>query len=421
VEPRPDDRSESRAARLAHRRRRSKITATLSAVAAVVALGGLAVTFSPGDDDPGLRAGGTAAGVTATTPEGAGAGPAGSDGSGGAPGEATATFAVPADTAPPTTRDPRRGSGEPVVFAFGGDTHFESYLRTQLDADPQGMLAPIAPVLSLADVAVVNFESAITERGEPFPKEYTFRAPAHALTALASAGVDAVSLANNHGLDFGPVGIEDARAASEATGIPIIGIGANADEAYAPYRTEVRGQRIAVIAATQVLDSATIASWTATDAQGGLASAKEVDRLVAEVERARQDSDTVVVFLHWGVSEATCPSGDQQALAERLADAGADIVVGGHAHRLQGAGFLGRTFVGYGLGNFIWYARPGASSQTGVLLVTAVGRDVEAYQWVPAVIQNGVPRPLSGDAAASAVAEWDALRGCTGLTSGPGD
>ena len=96
----------------------------------------------------------------------------------------------------------------------------------------------------------------------------------------------------------------------------------------------IKGQRIAVIGATQVLDDNLITAWTATDTQAGLASAKEVPRLVAAVQAARATNDTVVVFLHWGVEKQTCPSASQQELARTLVDAGADIVVGGHAHRL---------------------------------------------------------------------------------------
>jgi poly-gamma-glutamate synthesis protein (capsule biosynthesis protein) len=323
----------------------------------------------------------------------------------------TTTTTVPVTT---TTRGPR-GSGEPVTLAFGGDVHFEGFLRSKLAADPAGLLAPIAPVLQAADLAMVNLETALTERGEPEPKQFTFRTNANALTALAAAGVDVASMANNHGRDFGPVGLEDSLAAEQASGFPIIGIGRDATEAYAPYRAEIKGQRIAIIAATQVLDAHLVASWTATDTQPGLASAKDLDRLTAAVRDARSTSDTVVVFLHWGVERTTCPSTDQQTLAQQLVDAGADIVVGAHAHRVLGGGRLGTALVDYGLGNFVWYSLGGGGSVTGVLRVTATGRDIDAYEWVPAYIRSGVPVPLTGDDVAAAQARWDERRGCTGL------
>jgi poly-gamma-glutamate synthesis protein (capsule biosynthesis protein) len=321
-------------------------------------------------------------------------------------------------TVPPSTTSTtigRRGSGQPVTFALAGDIHFEGVLRSKLANDPSTVLAPIAPVLGTADVTVANLETAITERGTPEPKEFTFRAPAAALSALVAGGVDIASMANNHGLDYGPVGFEDSLAARAITGYPLVGIGRNAAEAYAPHRVVVKGQRIAVIGATQVLDGNLIDTWTATDIQGGLASAKEVPRLLAAVQEARASSDTVVVFLHWGVEAQTCPSADQQQLARALVDAGADIIVGGHAHRLQGAGRMDAAFVGYGLGNFAFSTRGGPGANTGVLVVTATGRDIDSYEFKPAVIRDGVPRPLDGEAAVQAIDAWNGLRGCTGL------
>jgi poly-gamma-glutamate synthesis protein (capsule biosynthesis protein) len=302
-----------------------------------------------------------------------------------------------------------------VTFAFAGDVHFEGVLRSKLAANPATVLAPVAPVLSSADLTVVNLETAITERGDAQPKEFTFRTNPSALTALASAGVDVASMANNHGMDFGRVGLEDSLAAEQGSGFPIIGIGHDANEAYAPYEAVIKGQRIAVFAATQVLDANLISSWTATDNQPGLASAKNVDRLTAAVAAARAGHDTVVVFLHWGIEKQTCPSGDQKALARRLVDAGADIVVGSHSHRVEGGGRLDGALVDYGLGNFVFYAKPGPAATSGVLTVTATGRDIESYAWHPAEIHDGVARPLDGDAATQAVAAWDGQRGCTGL------
>ncbi len=303
-----------------------------------------------------------------------------------------------------------------VTFAFAGDVHFEGEIRNALDADPAGVMADIAPSLSGADLAMVNLETAITEGGTPEPKTYTFRAPSTAFDALRAAGVDVVSMANNHGMDFGPVGLADSLAASDASGFPVIGVGNNADEAYAPFETEVNGQRIAIVAATDVLDSNLISRWTATDTQPGLASAKQVDALTAAVAAARESADTVVVFLHWGTEGSTCPNDTQPALAQRLVDAGADIVVGSHAHRLIGAGRKGDALVAYGLGNFVFYTSGGAGAQTGVLHVTATGRHIDSYSWEPAVISGGRPRPLTGGEAEAASAAWDGLRGCTDLT-----
>jgi hypothetical protein len=333
----------------------------------------------------------------------------------------TATSApdTTASTVPTTTttiRDPFLGNGEAVTIAFGGDTNFEGAIAERLESDPGSIFGGFAPVLGGADLAVVNMETAIGVGGTPAPKEFTFQAPPSALEAFRLAGVDVVSAANNHGLDFGPESLEETLAAEAASGFPIIGIGRDEDEAFAPHVADVRGQRIAFIAATQVLDGSLIEAWTATADHAGLASAKRVDRLVAEVAAARASADTVVVFLHWGIETHTCPSGDQQALAQALVDAGADVVVGGHAHRVQGGGRLGDAVVHYGLGNFAFYSGSGEGARTGAFEVTITGRRVDGYRWVPGRIVDRRPEPLDGDAAAAESAAWEAQRDCTGLT-----
>ena len=340
-------------------------------------------------------------------------------GDGSAPGGATttSTAGTGAGSTPGSPVRGRRGSGQAVTLAFGGDVHFEGQIRTRLQADPASVMAGVAPLLRSADLAVVNLETAVTTRGTKAPgKQYAFRAPPSAFAALRAGGVDVASMANNHGMDYGRVGLEDSLDASEAAGLPVVGIGRNAAEAYRPFVREVKGQRIAVIGATQVLDDDLRAAWTATDSQPGLASAKEVSRLTAAVRAAREQADTVVVFLHWGTEGQTCPNDVQPVLARQLAEAGADVIVGGHAHRLQGAGRLGGAFVAYGLGNFVFYSDSGPGTQTGVLTVTVTGRDIDEYKWSPARLVGQLPRPLTGEAARTALAAWESLRGCTGLS-----
>jgi poly-gamma-glutamate synthesis protein (capsule biosynthesis protein) len=355
----------------------------------LVTVGVVALARSPGDGDPSRVAG------SGTTPAPA------------APPEAAEGEAAP-------TRG-ELGSGQPVTLAFGGDVHFESPIRERL-SDPSSVLAAVAPVLSRADIAMVNVETAITEGGTPAPKNFVFRAPASGLEAMRAGGVDVVTMANNHGMDYGVSGLRDSLRAARATGVPVVGIGLDEERAYAPFRATVRGQRVAIIGATQVLDDNLISEWTADVGKPGLASARREDRLVAAVQEARETSDTVVVYLHWGVELSECPTDTQRSLARRLVDAGADVIVGGHAHVLAGGGRMGRAVVHYGLGNFVFYASREATVRSGVFEVTVTGRRIDRYRWVPARISGGVPRPLSGDDGRQAVRSWNELRSCTDLT-----
>lgn len=311
-----------------------------------------------------------------------------------------------------------KGTGEQVTFLFAGDTQFEGSAANKLAADPSTVLAPMAPVMAQADITMVNLETSITTRGSPEPKEFTFRAPESAFAALAAAGVDVVTMANNHGRDFGALGLDDTLAAIKSTGFPTVGIGENAAAAYAPYRVTVRGQRIAIFGASRVIDSALLGSWTATDTQPGIASAYEGgprERLLAAVRDARASSDTVVVFLHWGTERLTCPTGVQMTLARELHDAGADLIVGSHAHRVQGDGYLDGAFVAYGLGNFVWPR----GSIGAVIEVKATGRVIDSHRWIPMKVAGSIPSPMGEEQAAAQVGQWEQLRSCTDLTPTP--
>ncbi|MET7332619.1 CapA family protein [Nonomuraea sp. NPDC005650] len=309
---------------------------------------------------------------------------------------------------------------QPYTISFGGDVHFEGMLRARL-ASPRTALGPIASVLRKSDLSMVNLETAITTGGTPAPKkQYTFRAPPTAFTALKAAGVDVVSMANNHGMDYMETGLTDTLAAIKTSKFPVVGIGKDAAQAYKPFRRTVNGNRVAIIGATQVLDAEFIQAWTATADQGGLASAKDEASLLRAVRQARKNSDTVIVHLHWGTEMQKCPNPAQLSLAPKLVKAGADVVIGGHAHILLGSGYLGRAYVNYGMGNFVFYnSTAGTTGLTGVLTLTINGRKVLKDTWTPATIQGGVPIPMTGVARTQAVTDWKALRSCAGLAARP--
>ena len=102
------------------------------------------------------------------------------------------------------------------------------------------------------------------------------------------------------------------------------------------------------------------------------------------------------MFLHWGTELDACPNPDQEPLANVLVQAGADIIVGSHAHVLLGGGYLGSAYVDYGLGNFAFYNDPPPTDQSGSLVITATGRHIDSVTWRPAIIQDDLPCPCPG-------------------------
>jgi len=141
--------------------------------------------------------------------------------------------------------------------------------------------------------------------------------------------------------------------------------------------------------------------------------------LVAAIQKARKVNDTVVVFLHWGTEAQQCPNSIQEPLAKALVKAGADIVLGTHAHVQLGAGYLGTAFVDYGLGNLAFYDTAPPETYSGALHITVTGRHIDSFGWRPALIEDGLPIPDSGSAATAARQRWRGLRGCTDLSATP--
>lgn len=323
-------------------------------------------------------------------------------------------------------RPSRDGSGEgdsvaprgEVTLAFAGDVHFELQHRALLSR-PRSDLGLITAALRDADLAMVNLESAVTGRGQPEAKKYHFRTDARALDVLDRSGVDVVTLANNHAVDYGAVGLQDTLAAQRTGPLPVVGVGADKEEAFAAHRTRVGETDVSFLAASSRREY-TMRNWSADEDSPGIAAARHPrpQDLIAAVEREDRRSDVVVVYLHWGDENARCPDQKQRTTARSLVAAGADVIVGAHAHVLQGSGWMGDSYVNYGLGNFLWYHNY-RQEDTGVLQVQIEDGEVVGDSWTPArATTNGsLPRPLTGPARAEALTSWEGLRGCSGLAA----
>lgn len=344
---------------------------------------------------------------------------------------------TPPKTTPPahhavatTTRFPKHsplnpdwsGNGKTVTLGFGGDVHFAGAVGANLARNPATALGTTIPQLFAGtQVRMANLETAVTNGTcpEPQSKPYIFDAPASAVTALKSAGVSVVTEANDHGMDCGPQGLSQNLTIAKQASYPIMGIGDTAAQAFAPYRTTVNGQRIAIITATQVIADNLVSTWTASATQPGVASAIDPTQLVREVQQVRRTADTVIVYVHWGTETQACPNPQQEPLAQQLVKAGADIVIGSNAHVLLGGGYLGGAYVDYGLGNLAFYDDTAPETSSGTLIITAQGRHITGAVWRPATILSGVPQPLTGTPATAAVTSWNAARSCTNLSATP--
>jgi poly-gamma-glutamate capsule biosynthesis protein CapA/YwtB (metallophosphatase superfamily) len=263
----------------------------------------------------------------------------------------------------------------------------------------------VVEALQAADITVGNVESALGNIGEPAPKAYPFRAPPEAAESLALAGFDIVSLANNHAMDYGPDALLQAISLLEAQGVAAIGAGANSQAARAPHIVEVHGIRLAFLAYVNVpvewrgFDTR---SWEATADSPGMAWG-DPELIAEDVAAVRPSVDLVVVILHSGLEYIEEPSPPQVAASRAAIDAGADLVVGHHAHLLQGIEFYNGKVIAYGLGNFAFEID--GAPETALLNVWLDRNGVRQLEIVPAIIRFGGQPRLAHDWEAPAIRE----------------
>ncbi|MCC6192404.1 MAG: CapA family protein [Anaerolineales bacterium] len=296
---------------------------------------------------------------------------------------------------------------QPIVrFMAVGDVMLARSVGERiLQAGPGVAFAGVLPVLQTADLLAANLECVISELGVPAPKAYVFRAPPVAMEALAGAGVDVVSLANNHVYDYGVEAVEEMLPRLRESGIEAVGAGPNVAAAHAPVLVARNGVRMAFLAYVDVpiegRSGFDTASWAAGPETPGLAWA-EVDRVAADVAEASLQADVVIILFHFGLEGRPEVTASQRALAHAAIDAGAELVLGAHPHVLQRPEAYNGGLIVYSLGNFVFDGFSGLASQSAIFTATLTPAGVEAFSWVPIVVEGGLPR-LATDAEAALI------------------
>ena len=287
-----------------------------------------------------------------------------------------------------------RAADDVVTLAFAGDIHFENQLAVQ---GKSGGLRTVPALLADADLAMVNLETSIGTHGRPQAKRYTFRAPPRVLNTLAEVGVDVVTQANNHSVDYGRAALADAVAAKHASPVAIVGLGATLADAVAAHRVTIKGMNFSIFGVDAFRP---LEAWRAGTNKAGVSVWKwNRTDILAAVRAAADVGDVVVVYVHWGEEYDTCPRASQKSIANQLIAAGAKIIVGAHPHVLQGVGYKSGALVDYSIGNFAWYGHAG--TPTAVLRVQVVSGQVASYEMVPVMWNSkGLPSEVTGKRAA---------------------
>ena len=246
-----------------------------------------------------------------------------------------------------------------------------------------------------ADIFVVNNEFAYTSRGTAVSKQYNFRADPKNAQILKDMGADLVTLGNNHTYDYGEEGLLDTLDTLKAAGVPYVGAGKDLAEASAPAVYTVDGFRISLVNAETILFNSNPPAQCALEGKPGTFDCYRPEMLYEAVRKAKAESDYCIVVLHWGSEGKSTPNEKQLMVSRGAAEAGADLIIGGHPHVLQTIGRAGAVPVAYSLGNYLFHS---GTYDTGV--IQAVFRPsekrLETLRFVPMQCRNMKVITLSG-------------------------
>ncbi len=213
------------------------------------------------------------------------------------------------------------------------------------------------------DLTVINLECAPSDLGEPIEKKFVFRCPVEALPSLKANGIEVANMGNNHSGDYGKEALVDGRARLLEHGVAPVGAGRDHAEAGEAALFRINGWTVAVVGFGEVTPAE---SWYAAPDRPGMRNGRDTASLVEAVRAAKEVADIVVVTIHWGRELDTEPRESDVANAHAMIEAGADIIFGHHAHRLQRLERIDDAAVFWSLGNFVWPRLSDASATTGV-------------------------------------------------------
>ncbi len=302
------------------------------------------------------------------------------------------------------------GKKEEITISFAGDVNLADdwFIMPYYLSRKKGIYGifseDMVNYMKNSDLMIVNSEFSFSNRGTPIPKKtYTFRANPKYVSLYDEMGVDMVTLANNHVYDFGKDAFLDTLSTLEKANVPYVGAGRNLKEAKEPYYFIINGYKIAFVDATRA--EKFILTPEATENSPGVFRAYDPNPFAELIKKTKENSDYVVALIHWGKENFHTLEDVQMTTGKLYIDSGADLIVGTHAHELQGVEFYKDKLIAYNLGDFIFNAQ---TKNTGVLTWKLHFDGSSEYFFAPA---------LESDRKTSLIYEEDALKLYKKMTS----
>ncbi len=285
----------------------------------------------------------------------------------------------------------------PLTVTFVGDVILGRTVHTIMTRlnDYSAPFRLVADELKKSDLTIANLECSLSDNITPPTDPFTFSFMTFTAGAdgLALSGVDAVTQANNHSMNFGAQGMRDTLAALDQRKIRHFGIGENLTEARQPVIFETNGRRIAILG----YDGITGTTYGATDSTAGTAPL-DVDLMAEDIAAARQAADIVIPFVHWGIEYQLVPSEAQRSIAKNAIDVGADMVIGSHCHWVQGMEIYNGKPIIYSLANFVFDQDWSLETKQGLIMhLVFRPNGLAAIRFVPVLIEDFYrPRIVDG-------------------------
>ena len=272
----------------------------------------------------------------------------------------------------------------------------------------------VKETLTAADFAVGNLECAVSRSGSPQKgKTFTFRADPVVLEGVKWAGLDGLTLANNHILDFGRTALAETLNYLKKYNLKSTGAGWNKKDASQPIIFEKDGLKVGILAYSRVIPTT---DWLASEERSGLISCYNPDEFLTNVQSLKNKVDVLIASVHWGKELADYPLPYQRELAHDLIDAGADIVFGHHPHTLQGMETYKNGLIIYSAGNFIFTTSITDKCQTGMIaLITFNQNGWQTCKVIPTKIYAAQTSVLTGKEKAQVISRLNLLSQPFGL------
>lgn len=266
-------------------------------------------------------------------------------------------------------QDSIRRNAPTSTLVFVGDIMLSRNIGKRMEnfEDWEYPFRRVKKYLSEADFTFANLESPISDKGNNQGSIWSFRADPRTIIGLQAAGVDVVSLANNHIWDWGKEALIDTVNRLEEAGIATLGAGKDKKTANAGKVFKINGTRVGFLAYTDLYPG----GLAATEENPGV-SVWSRDQILSDIKRLKAESDLLFVSWHSGTEYEKNPDTQQKETYKWLVESGVDLVVGHHPHVIQPVEEYGGGWIVYSLGNFIFDQYFSKETMEGMVLEVSI-------------------------------------------------